>query len=74
MTREMALLAEAFGYTWTDLQWLTINAMKSAFIPFDDRLAIINGQIKPGYAALEPLSGRRRQRDARDVRVAQSSG
>ncbi len=52
MTREMTLLSEAFGYTWTDLQWLTINAMKSAFIPFDDRLAIINSQIKPGYAAL----------------------
>ncbi|MDQ1720726.1 MAG: adenosine deaminase, partial [Pseudonocardiales bacterium] len=52
MTREMALLAEAFGYGWSDLQWLTINAMKSAFIPFDDRLAIINGQVKPGYSAL----------------------
>jgi hypothetical protein len=26
--------------------------MKSAFWPFDGRLAIINGQIKPGYAAL----------------------
>jgi adenosine deaminase len=52
MTREMELLVEAFGYTWSDLQWLTINAMKSAFIPFDDRLAIINGQIKPGYTAL----------------------
>ncbi|MBV9822631.1 MAG: adenosine deaminase, partial [Actinobacteria bacterium] len=52
MTKEMTLLSEAFGYTWSDLQWLTVNAMKSAFIPFDDRLAIINGQIKPGYAAL----------------------
>jgi adenosine deaminase len=52
MTREMALLAEAFDYGWSDLQWLTINAMKSAFIPFDDRLTIINSQIKPGYAAL----------------------
>ena len=52
MTREMALLAEAFDYSWSDLQWLTVNAMKSAFIPFDDRLAIINSQIKPGYAAL----------------------
>jgi len=52
MTREMTLLSEAFGYGWSDLQWLTINAMKSAFIPFDDRLAIINAQIKPGYAAL----------------------
>jgi adenosine deaminase len=52
MTREMLLLTEAFGYEWADLQWFTINAMKSAFIPFDERLAIINDQIKPGYAAL----------------------
>ncbi len=52
MTREMALLVEAFGYGWADLQWFTINAMKSAFIPFDDRLRIINEQIKPGYAQL----------------------
>ena len=52
MTREMTLLADAFGYGWADLQWFTINAMKSAFIPFDDRLEIINTQIKPGYAAL----------------------
>jgi len=52
MTREMALLAEAFGYTWADLQWFTINAMKSAFIGFDERLALINQVIKPGYAAL----------------------
>ncbi len=52
MTREMALLVEAFGYGWADLQWFTINAMKSAFIPFDDRLEIINLSIKPAYAAL----------------------
>ncbi len=52
MSKEMTLLTEAFGYAWADLQWLTINAMKSAFIPFDERLEIINTQIKPGYAAL----------------------
>ena len=52
MSREMTLLSDAFGYDWTDLQWFTINAMKSAFIPFDERLAIINEVIKPGYAAL----------------------
>ena len=52
MTREMALLVQAFGYGWSDLQWFTINAMKSAFIPFDDRLDLINNTIKPGYAAL----------------------
>jgi adenosine deaminase len=52
MSREMALLVEAFDYGWATLQWFTINAMKSAFIPFDERLAIINEQIKPAYARL----------------------
>ena len=52
MTREFTQLAEAFGYEWRDFQWFTVNAMKSAFIPFDERLALINDVIKPGYAAL----------------------
>ncbi|MEV1290522.1 adenosine deaminase [Micromonospora sp. NPDC049679] len=52
MSREMALLVEAFGYGWAELQWFTINAMKSAFIPFEERLAIINEVIKPAYAKL----------------------
>jgi adenosine deaminase len=52
MSNEMALLVEAFGWGWTELQWFTINAMKSAFIPFDERLAIINEVIKPAYAKL----------------------
>jgi len=52
MSREMALLAEAFGWGWSELQWLTINAMKSAFIPYDERLAIITDVIKPAYAKL----------------------
>ncbi|MEV0002505.1 adenosine deaminase [Micromonospora sp. NPDC050980] len=52
MSREMALLVEAFGYGWKELQWFTINAMKSAFIPFDERLRIIEEVIKPAYAKL----------------------
>jgi adenosine deaminase len=52
MSREMSLLCEAFGYGLEDLQWFTLNAMKSAFLPFDQRLAIINDVIKPGYALL----------------------
>jgi adenosine deaminase len=50
MSREMFLLSEAFDWGWAELQWFTINAMKSAFIPFDERLAIINEVIKPAYA------------------------
>ncbi|HWH01602.1 MAG TPA: adenosine deaminase [Pilimelia sp.] len=52
MSREMALVAQAFGWGWAELRWFTINAMKSAFIPFDERLRIIDEVIKPGYAAL----------------------
>ncbi|NLE79772.1 MAG: adenosine deaminase [Rhodococcus sp.] len=52
MSEEMHRLAQTFGYGWSDLERFTINAMKSAFIPFDERLAIIDDVIKPGYAVL----------------------
>jgi adenosine deaminase len=52
MTNEFALVSEAFGYSLHDLRWFTVNAMKSAFLPFDERLALINQVIKPGYATL----------------------
>jgi adenosine deaminase len=52
MTREMTLLVEQAGWTLSDLRWVTVNAMKSAFIPFDERLALIEDVIKPGYAEL----------------------
>jgi adenosine deaminase len=52
LSREFALLVSEFGYGWDDLRWFTINAMKSAFIPFDERLVIIDHIIKPAYAAL----------------------
>ena len=52
MTKEFVQLAEAFDYGLDDFRWFTVNAMKSAFIPFDERLALINDVIKPGYAAL----------------------
>ncbi len=52
MSREMQLLADEAGWTLDELRWATINAMKSAFIPFDERLAIIDAVVKPGYAAL----------------------
>ena len=52
MSSEFATLHEAFGIGLDDMEWLTLNAMKSAFWPFDGRLRIINEQIKPGYATL----------------------
>lgn len=52
LTDEFMNLQEAFGYTLNDMEWLTLNAMKSAFWPFEQRLRIINEVIKPGYAKL----------------------
>ena len=51
MTSEMQALVDAFGWGLADMQWLTINAMKSAFIPFDERLRIIN-DVKAKYATM----------------------
>jgi adenosine deaminase len=56
MSGEMAKLVDAFGYGMDDLRWFTINAMKSAFVPFDERLAIIDEQIKPAYAVLGAMT------------------
>jgi adenosine deaminase len=52
MTHEMIELSEAFGWGLDDFEWLTVNAMKSAFAPFPERLRIINGVIKPRYALM----------------------
>jgi adenosine deaminase len=52
LSGEFANMVAAFGWTLDDMEWLTLNAMKSAFIPFDARLRIINEQVKPGYARL----------------------
>jgi adenosine deaminase len=50
LSSEFHLLAQAFGYGWSDIEWLTVNAMKSAFAGFDERLHLINTVIKPGFA------------------------
>jgi adenosine deaminase len=52
MSKEMLRLVETFGYGWSDLERFTINAMKSAFIHFDQRLALIDDVIKPRFAVL----------------------
>ena len=57
MSNEFAVLNETFGFELDDVEWLTINAMKSAFWPFDDRLRIINTIIKPGFATLRERLG-----------------
>jgi adenosine deaminase len=53
MTKELQKLAEAFDWGLDDFEWLTVNAMKSAFAPFPERLKLINGVIKPRYSILK---------------------
>ena len=53
MSNEFQQLADAFGWGPADFEWLTVNAMKSAFAPFDERLRMINERVKPAYAALK---------------------
>jgi adenosine deaminase len=52
MSSEFDVCAQAFNWSLDDMQWLTLNAAKSAFFQFDLRLALIDTVIKPGYAAL----------------------
>ena len=56
LSSEFAALSDAFGYGWSDVEWLTVNAMKSAFAPFDQRLHIINTVLKPGFAIAKAAS------------------
>jgi adenosine deaminase len=52
LSEEFMHLGEAFGWDLAEVRWATINAMKSAFLPFDQRLQLINRVIKPGFAML----------------------
>ena len=49
MSREAQLLVDRAGWDLRDLRRVAVNAMKSAFLPFDERLAIIEGVLKPAY-------------------------
>jgi adenosine deaminase len=58
MSSEFKALDEAFGLGLGEMEWLTINAMKSAFAPFDERLRVINEVVKPRYAHLRAAESR----------------
>lgn len=57
MTREFALAVRHYGLGFDDLEKLSINAMKSAFLHYDERCELIFGRIKPGFAALREELG-----------------
>ena len=53
LSKEITQLVEAFGIGWDRIRRLTINAMKSAFLPFDERVAFLDDVIRPAYARLD---------------------
>ncbi|MGH3255227.1 MAG: adenosine deaminase [Streptosporangiaceae bacterium] len=56
LSSEFHKLVQEYGYGWSDVEWLTVNAMKSAFAGFDERLRLINTVIKPGFATARAMS------------------
>jgi adenosine deaminase len=52
MVKEFQAAADTFGLGVDDFEKITINAMKSAFIPYSERCGIIYDVIKPGYAQI----------------------
>ncbi len=59
MTKEFKLAHEVFGLSLQDLEKVTINAMKSAFIPYKQRIDIIYNVIKPGYLKAQRQMGKK---------------
>jgi adenosine deaminase len=58
MSSEFKAMDEAFGLGLGEMEWLTINTLKSAFAPFDERIRIINEVVKPAYAHLRAMEAR----------------
>jgi adenosine deaminase len=52
MTKEFEAAAETFGLSLEDFEIITVNAMKSAFLPYHQRCNFIYTVLKPGYAKI----------------------
>jgi adenosine deaminase len=52
MTQEFQAAANTFDLSVDDFEKITINSMKSAFLPYDQRIGFIYSAIKPGYAKI----------------------
>jgi adenosine deaminase len=59
MTKEYKIALDVFGLNIEDLEKLTINAMKSAFVPYKRRIELIYDKIKPGYKKPKALYGKK---------------
>jgi adenosine deaminase len=53
LTKEYLIASQLFGITLEDIEKLNLNAMKSAFAHYDERLHYIYNVIKPGYKKIK---------------------
>ncbi|RRD51449.1 adenosine deaminase [Arachnia propionica] len=51
LSREFALLSEAFGWGLAEVEKATVAAMRAAFLHHDEREALVEGIIRPAYRA-----------------------
>jgi adenosine deaminase len=59
MTKEFEAAAETFGLTLDDFEIITVNAMKSAFLPYRQRCDFIYSVLRPGYAKIRASLAKR---------------
>jgi adenosine deaminase len=65
LSKELLVAHKTFRLTLDDLEKLTINAMKSAFLPYNRRIEVIYNVIKPGFVKARQRAKRKgRQREA----------
>ncbi len=57
LSKEFEIAEGVFHLTFGEMEKLSINAMKSAFIPYGDRIRIIYDVIKPGFKAIRAKYG-----------------
>ena len=57
LSKEMEIAVKEYDLTLRDLEKITVNAMKSAFIHHDEKIKIIFDTIKTGYASLRSEYG-----------------
>lgn len=62
LTHEFEVAGETFDLSLDDFEKLTINAMKSAFLPYDQRCDFIYSVLKPGYADAKKQASERNGR------------
>ena len=52
LSKELLLAVNHYNLNFRDMEKITINAMKSAFVHYDERIRIIYDILKPRFARI----------------------